>query len=299
VSTDALNIIKSPVFEAILQDSLAKPDASDNKYSRGVVGFLTGSEKYPGAAVLGVSAAWRTGIGAVRFFGPKSIFSPIIETRPETLVSESPNASPKISCAVVGSGWQDFDSETKSRWQSLCLSTNPDTPMVIDAGALNVFTLLGETERRQNWVLTPHAGELAKLLTLLGHDTTRQFVESNPEETAQLAAKLTGSLVLLKGHTSYLANFDGQLTSVIGNSSHLATAGSGDVLAGIMGALLARNAAEAEKAGKPMPALILVAELAIRLHSEAARRAGQSGPVAAMDIVNSLREVIAEIWKEE
>jgi NAD(P)H-hydrate repair Nnr-like enzyme with NAD(P)H-hydrate dehydratase domain len=134
-------------------------------------------------------------------------------------------------------------------------------------------------------VLTPHAGELARYLQLEKHE-----VQENPAKHALHAAALTNCFVLLKGHNSAIASPDGSLRMVENLSSTLSTAGTGDVLAGILGALLAANFETARQ-----NAFADLIELGVQLHSDAAELASQRGPVAALDVAEAVRQVIAEI----
>jgi len=253
---------------------LRHPKSDDNKYKRGVVGFVTGSDAYPGAALLGIDAAVRTGIGLVRYLGPDSVNRLVLETRPETV------CQPGIADAwVVGSGIDQSDSQRAfsvreaAGWAGL---------KVIDAGALEIvdFAKLNSDSA----ILTPHAGELARLLDRFGRHFDLDY------EAVQAAAALTGQVVILKGNTSLVAHPSGEVVAVGPNSASLATAGTGDVLAGIIGALLAVNAHDAELD------LVAVATLAISIHSEAAARASLDGPVAALDVAEAVRSVVRD-WQ--
>jgi len=250
---------------------LRSPSVEDNKYTRGVVGFVTGSEAYPGAALLGVSAAARTGIGMIRYVGPESVSKLVIESRPECVLGTG-----KVDAWVVGSGISGDDSEQVENLRS---ALSDDKPKVIDAGALTIvdYTKLSPLCA----ILTPHAGELARLLDSFGRHFELDY------EAVQAAAAMTRQIVILKGNTSLIAHPNGEVIAVGPNSTALATAGTGDVLAGVIGAILAAN---------PLADLVEVAELAILIHSDAARRASVSGPVVAMDVVDALRSVVQD-WR--
>lgn len=254
-----------------LAQYLRRPTASDDKYSRGVVGFITGSEQYPGAAILGVTAAMRTGIGMVRYLGPRSVGELLLQTRPEAVLSDG-----RAQAWVFGSG---IATDTPG---SAYLQEHFEVAelAVVDAGAIELLDLKGRTGLA---VLTPHAGELARLLGV-----TREEVLANPENSATLAAVATDCVVLLKGNTSFIASPDGEVREISGLAAALSTAGTGDVLAGILGALLAANHDAAVEG-----AFIDLIELAVQLHSDAAELASASGPVAALDVAEAIRLVIA------
>lgn len=263
---------------------LREPTAGDNKYSRGVVGFVTGSLEYPGAAILGVTAAMRCGIGLVRYLGPQKVGHLLLEVRPETVLGRG-----RADVWVLGSGIP-ADHEPDSAETLDVLTQFAEASIVVaDAGALAMIDFAQHPART---VLTPHAGELAALLTRLGHPMARAEVENSGLEAARLAAKLTDCVVLLKGNLTHVATAAGEVRTIGPLSSQLATAGTGDVLCGILGALLAANSDEVLADEQ---VFLDVIELAIELHSRAAELAHQDGPVAAMDVAESVRKVIAQL----
>lgn len=259
---------------------LRRPNAEDDKYSRGVVGFVTGSDKFPGAAILGVSAAMRAGIGMVRYLGPDSVIQLLLEVRPEVVIQPG-----RAQAWVVGSGVP----EEKGSEQALRIARIASQPglLVVDAGAL---ALIDYSSALATCVLTPHAGEMAALLTRLGQNWAREQVEQKPQEACELAATLTGQVVLLKGSQSVVSDGVRSITTEPAPAD-LATAGTGDVLAGIIGALLAANAEQiiSEKID-----LIDVCLFAIQLHSRAAEIASHEGPVAALDVAEAVRLAVNE-----
>ena len=255
-----------------LQKYLKTPLDSDDKYSRGVVGFITGSRAYPGAAILGVTAAIRTGVGMVRYLGPEDVQKLVLEARPEVVV-----VSGRVNTWVLGSGVSPTEGE---RFQPAFAD---DEPKIIDAGALEVFTELNGTA-----ILTPHAGEAAALVSRLDVPIDRKTVEGDPETVALRLAVLTGQTICLKGNITIIANPHGEVVSVGPNPADLATAGTGDVLAGIMGALLAANSDDFDA--------LDIAQTAVMIHAEAARRLSTEGPIAALELADAVRHVITE-WR--
>jgi len=198
------------------------PDA--DKYARGVVGVDTGSPRYPGAAVLSVLGALNTGAGFIRFDGPDEARAAILARAPS--VTFGPG---RVDAWVVGCGWDETDvAGNHQRWPRVA---DAGVPMVVDAGALS----LAADGVPVGSLLTPHAGELARLLGV-----SRDAVEAEPAEHARRAAALFRTTVLLKGHDQFVATEDGRVTRPVGGSPWLARAGSGDVLAGIAGTLLAQ-----------------------------------------------------------
>lgn len=257
-----------------LQKYLQLPKTSDDKYSRGVIGFITGSETYPGAALLGVTAAIRTGIGMVRFFGPDSIERLVLESRPEVVCTPG-----RVSAWVLGSGLTEADSAR------LTDAFEGPEPKIIDATALelcNFETLQGRA------ILTPHSGEAAALVSRLDSHIDRAAVEAEPEVIARKLAMLTGQTICLKGSITVIANPDYETVSVGPNPADLATAGTGDVLAGIMGAILAAHCHDFDA--------LDVAQTAVLIHSQAASRLAENGPIAAFDLAEEVRHVVAK-WR--
>jgi hydroxyethylthiazole kinase-like uncharacterized protein yjeF len=271
-----------------LSSLLSAPTADDNKYSRGVVGFVTGSREYAGAAVLGVTGAMRTGVGLVRYLGPAESTNLVLQSRPETVVQ--PGAA---DAWVVGSGMT-----TEAVTDSILQQVYAFELVVLDAAALTRVDFSRLTGRA---ILTPHAGELSRLLKRMGQ-TEASINALSPVDAAKLAAHLTGQVVLLKGHQTIIAGAgagafadagaDAEPVVLPPASSWLATAGTGDVLAGILGALLAVNSADVLN---NRVSLAQIAELAVRVHALAAEIALQQGPPAALDIAEAVRLAVKQL----
>lgn len=257
---------------------LAPADGNDNKYTRGVVGFVTGSQQYPGAALLGVSAAHELGIGMTCYLGPKSVSDFVLSNRPETILGLE-----KAQVIVLGSGVSDL--EPGEQRQNIIQAPSFGVPMVIDAGALQILDV---QNLKSPAILTPHSGEAQKLFEKLGHSRKRKDIEANPTASAWELAELTGQVVLLKGSLSVIALKGEQPIESGPGSVHLATAGTGDVLAGMIGALVAKYAATGQD---PTPqALRDIALLANQLHSEAAELAAARGEFGASAVCKAISE---------
>ena len=201
------------------------PGATSDKYSRGVVGFDTGSARYPGASMLGAAGALFTGAGMVRHAGDAQVSDRVVQRWPSVVPGTG-----RVQAWVVGSGWQVEDEQREANRQRLTELCADDVPMVLDAGALGVLP----DELPLGSLLTPHAGELA---TLLGIE--RRQVTDDPVHAAREAARRTGATVLLKGGTQYVVEPNGRVLLAVRGPAWSAQAGSGDVLAGACGALLA------------------------------------------------------------
>ena len=198
------------------------PDATSDKYARGVVGLDTGSESYPGAAVLSTLGAVHAGAGMVRFAGTDQAVQLIRRTAPNVVFGDG-----RVQARVLGCGWGDRPDGAATVERALA----DGLPVVLDADALR-FLPAGELGWRV--LLTPHAGELARVL-----GSERGEVTADPLAAVREAATRFGATVLLKGATQYVCGPDGAVSIAVPGPSWTAQAGSGDVLAGICGSLLA------------------------------------------------------------
>ncbi|MEU5821773.1 MULTISPECIES: NAD(P)H-hydrate dehydratase [Streptomyces] len=254
---------------------LPVPAAESDKYRRGVVGIAAGSTRYPGAAVLAVSGALRGGAGAVRYAGPGG--DAVIARHPETLVHAGrPSEAGRVQAWVVGPGLGDGTEALEA--VSDVLAT--EVPVLVDADGLRRLDADVVRARIAPTVLTPHAGEAAALLGV-----AREEVEAGRLAAVRELARRFGATVLLKGSTTLIAA-DTPHTPVRVNptgTSWLATAGSGDVLSGLTGSLLAAGLA-------PLDA----ASAGAYLHGLAARRAADGSPLAAMDVA----EAVPGAWRD-
>lgn len=208
---------------------LPLPSGESDKYRRGVVGIVAGSARYPGAAVLAVAGALRGGAGAVRYVGHAA--DAVIARFPETLVSAGPpSKAGRVQAWVVGPGLGD-DAER------LADVVDADVPVLIDADGLRLVDAEAVRGRGAPTLLTPHAGEAAALLGV-----SREEVERGRLAAVRELAARYGATVLLKGSTTLVAGppeGGGAVRVNPTGTPWLATAGSGDVLSGLAGALLA------------------------------------------------------------
>ena len=216
---------------------IPRPHVDSDKYRRGVVGVVAGSEQYTGAAVLCVSGAVQAGAGMVRYAGVAAAADEVRGHWPEALVTTATDASRvlaigRVQSWVVGSGLGTGPRAT----EIVAAVLGADVPVVLDADAIAVVAEQPDlvANRRAPTLLTPHAGEFARLV---GAD--RDDVEARRLRSAQDAARKLGVTVLLKGSTTVVADPSGQTRINTAQSPYLATAGSGDVLAGVCGTMLA------------------------------------------------------------
>ncbi|CAB4674307.1 unannotated protein [freshwater metagenome] len=262
------------------------PTDLDHKYSRGVLGIITGSAQYPGAAVLSTSAAAATGIGMIRFHSSSGLAHLVLHTTPSAVVQPG-----KVSAWLLGSGidakkYSDITTWLRHRWFKLASLQN--VPTVLDAGALY---LTGSLD--QPTLITPHSAELSKLLTARGVPVTVEAIEGNPQKWVTTAAQTLGVTVLLKGSRTFVAN-DQLLIELPVATPWLATAGSGDVLAGIIGALVATNTITILN---DTNRLAHVAATGAYIHARAASNASRGGPISAEMIVKEISGAISQLLK--
>ncbi|NUL21088.1 NAD(P)H-hydrate dehydratase [Streptomyces lunaelactis] len=268
-----------PDLEALQHADVARllpvPTGESDKYRRGVVGGVAGSARYPGAAVLAVAGALRGGAGAVRYVGPAA--DGVIARFPEALVHGGPPAKAgRVQAWVVGPGLGDGIGVVAEVLDS-------DVPVLVDADGLRLLDAAAVRGRGAPTLLTPHAGEAAALLGV-----PREEVESARLASVRELASRYGATVLLKGSTTLVAAPDGGRSPVRVNpmgTPWLATAGSGDVLSGLAGSLLAAGL-DARDAGSA----------AAYLHGLAARHAAsEGGPITSYEVAEALRSAWGDV----
>ncbi|HEY5820952.1 MAG TPA: NAD(P)H-hydrate epimerase [Propionibacteriaceae bacterium] len=258
-----------PDLLAMTDDVLAQawpyPSPDGDKYARGVVGIDTGSEEYPGAAVLSTYGAVYAGAGMVRFLGA--------ERPAEIIGAQLPNvvfSAGRVQANLFGSGWGERADGT----EVLARAADGGLPTVIDADGLTFLP----KEIPGGWLLTPHAGELAKLL---GRD--RRWVTDDPLRAVRAGAAQTGATVLLKGATQLVARPDRDGVRVaLPGPSWTAQAGSGDVLGGVCAALLAAGL-------RPMDAGVLGASV------QAAAAASRPGAVPPHELARTIGALLGDL----
>lgn len=300
--------------DATLARYLLKPEADSHKYSRGVVRIIAGSQRFPGAGLLCVAGASHSGVGMIRLNAPERVENLVLAAHPQ-IVPDGPALTGTCDALVLGPG---LDAQ-KADWEALSQLLE-NTPAVIDASALEpVCTLIkeGKLRLRAHHILTPHDGELARCLNLFaGTDTDKTTGEiagkladkadkplgkfasqTSPAlqlriQGAQQLGTLTGACVLAKGNRTVVVDAKAQVHTLPAATPWLATAGSGDVLAGLMGGLLALNVragagsgggVDAQGRGAPAASAAAlapeIAQLAARLHALAGQLAAEAtGP---------------------
>jgi hydroxyethylthiazole kinase-like uncharacterized protein yjeF len=239
---------------------LSKPKPTDHKYRRGVLGCVTGSKQYPGAALLTTSAALSVGIGMVRYFGPESVKKAVIQHSPEVVIQPG-----NVNAYLLGSGIP----AKKSLFRKITMemANRADHPKVLDAGALY---LTGTS--KSPTIITPHAGELAELLKIDSGN-----IESSPVEYAIQAAQKFKVTVLLKGNKTVIAN-ESRVIQIDAATSWLATAG----------ALLALNHDKVNRDN-----LVELGATASFIHSQAAINSSK-GPI---NLELMIQQIVKEVTK--
>ena len=262
------------------------PTDLDHKYSRGVLGVITGSAQYPGAAVLSTAAAAATGVGMIRFHSSSGLAHLVLHTTPSAVVQPGKVAAWLIGSGIPAKKYSDISTWLRHRWFKL--ASLQSVPTVLDAGALY---LTGSLE--QPTLITPHSGELSALLTSRGVPVSVEAIEADPKKWVQGAAKTLGVTVLLKGAITFVAN-DEVVIELPVATPWLATAGSGDVLAGIIGALVATNTVEILN---DKNRLAEVAATGAYIHAHAAKNASRGGPISAEMIIKEISGAISQLLK--
>lgn len=262
---------------------LPKPGPQTHKHMRGRLGVVSGDALSTGAARLSARAGLRVGAGLVKIFCPPdaaSVLAPALEavmlaafSTPDQLQA----LAEPMDAVVIGPA----AGLTEATALNLEALTRTGAALVIDADALTLFRdrpeqLFAGLDRDD--VLTPHEGEFERLfpglLTTMGR-----------EKAAQEGARRAGAVVTLKGAETVIAAPDGRLAVNGDGSFWLATAGSGDVLAGLIGGLIAQHMDSYD-----------AARAAVWMHAEIARRFGPG--LIAEDLPDGVPAVLAELFQD-
>ncbi|KZS84215.1 Bifunctional NAD(P)H-hydrate repair enzyme Nnr [Mycobacterium persicum] len=253
------------------------PGPDDDKYTQGVTGVLAGSSTYPGAAVLCTGAAVAATSGMVRYAG--SAHAEVLSHWPEVIASPTPAAAGRVQAWVAGPGLGTDNAGAAALWFAL----ETDLPVLVDADGLTMLAAHPElaVNRRAPTVLTPHAGEFARLAG----------APPGPDRVGacRRLADNFGATVLLKGNVTVIADPGGPVYLSPAGQSWAATAGSGDVLSGMIGALLASGLAPAEAAAA-------AAFVHARAAGLSASDPGPGGaPTSASRILHHIRAALAAL----
>lgn len=266
------------------------------KEDRGSVLVVAGGGAVPGAPVLTGLSALRSGAGKLQMVATRATAVPLGMAVPESLILSGPQTGREIGlpsrtrlaayargvdAAVIGPGM--MGERIPRAFATGLLELFPLLPAVVDAAALPSATALGRFPELAagRTVLTPHAGEMAGMLAL-----TKEEVLTDPLGMAREAAALFQSVIVMKGPTTFVSSPSGLVWRHDGGVTGLGTSGSGDVLAGVIGGLLARGA-------PPLEAALW----GVYVHAAAGRRLAQEiGPIGfiASDLLAAIPRVLAE-----
>jgi hydroxyethylthiazole kinase-like uncharacterized protein yjeF len=275
---------------ADVAEVLPRPSAESDKYRRGVLGVVAGSDQYTGAAVLAVGAAIHGGAGMVRLAAATGVLQVVRQHWPEAVLTDTDaysgagsaaaaiEAAGRVQAWVAGPGMGT--GEASAGLLAAILATT--LPVLVDADGITILAAHPELLHRDApTLITPHAGELARLLK-----ADRADIEARRLHFATTAAAQLGVTVLLKGSTTVIARPDGGEPVFVNptGTSWLATAGSGDVLSGLTGALLAQGADTAHAAAA-----------GAYLHGLAGRLASEGAPISATDLISALPAAIRSV----
>lgn len=291
------------------REFLFVPSTDEDKYRRGVVGVVAGSDTYPGAGLLAAFAASNTGVGMVRLNSTRRVEDLVLHYAPGVVT-----VGGRIQSGVIGPGCTNERYDDCRELAQFCIDST--LPLLIDAGALDLVRGLidyADTHSRSlsRTILTPHHGEAARLLTQLGSPHSRADVDADPAASAKELASLTGAIILLKSATtvcSYLKHDQGswtqEIVSIPQETPWAGVAGSGDVLAGAVAGIAAGYQARAERRqGNPSISeaeCATLASIGAWVHAQAAFRAGVGSqgyahPIQAIDIARAIPEIIGEL----
>lgn len=255
------------LFTASSVDKYSVHKYSVHKYSRGVIGVAAGSEQFAGAAHLTVSGALAGPAGMVRFLGDEQLVRRVVDRAPEVVASPERSQLSRVQAWAVGPG-AGSDAENVLR-----TALGDRVPTVIDADAL--ACLPGTLDAPA--VLTPHSGELARMLGI-----RRDDVDADTLTHGRAAAEQWNATVLLKGRRTCVFTPGEPVRVNLSGTPWLGTAGSGDVLSGLIGSMLATGMPPHE-----------AASISAYLHGAAAVHANPGGPVVASQVASAIPNVTA------
>ncbi len=272
-----------------IRDLLPRPGAESDKYRRGVLGLLAGSDRFTGAALLATGGAVHGGAGMVRVVTAHTAAALVRQAWPEAVVTAHPDSGDwdllgsagRVQAWVAGPGM----GTGRDAVARLTAILRTDLPVLVDADGLTIVSQHQDLlPRPAPTLITPHAGELARLL-----GTDPASVEARRLEHARRAASQLGVTVLLKGSTTVIAPPAGHPVLVNPTGTPwLATAGSGDVLSGLAGALLAQGLAPAQAGLAAAYLHGLAGRLAAAGAGDGTGDGTGDAPIGASDVVRTL-----------
>ena len=267
-----------------------------HKYQQGHLLLIGGSRRYGGSIILAGLAARASGVGMLSIAVPESLKPVVLSQLPEAIIIGCPETAEGAIAHLLPQACE-FDNYTivacgpgitLAAESAIKTVLKANKPMVLDADGLNILAKLGTKRilqrRKESTVLTPHLGEFKRLFPQI----------SNPREdkikAAQTAAKQSGAIVLLKGARTIIAHPNGTAWLIPESTPALARGGSGDVLTGLIGGLLAQN----HTPGKPMEAMVATAAWC---HAQAGILAVQERSELGVDAF-TLAGYLTKVWKD-
>lgn len=316
------------VDDACVREFVPVPDFAHDKYARGVVGLVAGSDTYPGAGLLASLGALAGGVGMVRLNSTRRVQDLVLAAQPGVVT-----VGGRIQAGLIGPGLDEERREDALELAHFCARSG--VPLVIDAWALGLVPELVGSLAPEETVLTPHYGEAARLLSQLAEPVTKEEVGASPLRYARALHEATGCHIVLKGPVTITYSFErvdtdadeafrralnsaeawpssgetnaGQRVCSYGaavggrTTSWAGVAGSGDVLAGLLSGMLARPNGEVDASTGRQRAARITPELlsaAVCLHGRAAAVAAQQwrgrAPIQAADIARAILRVLAD-----
>ena len=297
------------------------PAFSDDKYARGVVGLVAGSDTYPGAGILATRGALAAGVGMARLNSTRRVQDLVLADQPGVVM-----VGGRIQAALIGPGLDEERREDALELAQFCGQSG--MPLVIDAWALDLVPELLGSLTPDATVLTPHYGEAARLLSALGTPITKREVAASPLRYARALHEATGCHIVLKGPVTIVYSFEcvavdaeeNSVTSLDGtengadtrpeltrvyeptvsatSTSWAGIAGNGDVLAGFIAGILARASARESAGSRSQCVTSARLSAAVCLHARAAYAAANrhngGAPIQASDIAAAIPSVLAD-----
>lgn len=266
-------------------DDVVPPGPEDHKYSRGVVQIMAGSPEFPGAAHLTAGAAVRTGVGMVVLQAPENVKAQVIGAYPEVIGIDAGTGMPlqgRAGAVVIGPGTSEESDAVNSASALLDAAIAAKIPCVLDASGLSLIrprarrygtaVTTGGSVLGHSVLITPHMGEAQRIAKYLRDPVLGEMLKpgsptADPVEAARRLAGRLDCAVLLKGASTIIASPSAEVVVHRTLAPGLATAGSGDVLSGVLGALAATGSGE----------WIQTAGRAVRRHAAAAGRIDPAG----------------------
>ncbi len=270
-----------------VKENLPKRVQDSNKSSYGRILNIAGSVYFPGAAYMSSISALKTGAGYVTLSCPDSIINSIASISPEITYLNRNKIMELIdtyNVISIGCGLGINDVSTKLT-EDVILTLNENQKIVLDADALNILALYDKKPQIKNSIITPHPKELSRLLNVEIID-----ILNNREKYARIASQTFDCITVLKGHNTIVTDGDDLYINTTGNSA-LAKAGSGDVLTGIISAMLAQGSD-----------LINAAILGVFIHGLAGDIASEKltqYSVLAVDVIDNIPKALSNILFED